>query len=656
MKRIALIISFTLAVCMLCAVAKDPVIAPSYAWKIIPPLGLRTPAGIDTVYYDFSRESVPSEVSDAWVTTGNLGAEGLNMIYMDRPAMSDFFFADGLAHWYPSLSSMKFYNTRIPMTLLSYTTAGSRDNSQERLNGIFSGNINKRAQIGGLFDYLYSKGCYANQATKDISWGLSGSYIGDRYEFQGFFNSFNLLNKENGGITDDLYITDPAQVQGGQTSINPKDIPTRLNDAHTRFAGLQVYLNNRYKVGYWHEEQVDDTTTVKTYIPVSSFIWTFNYKSGRHIFHDTNTTDMKEFFKNIYIDDRLTNDSTTYSTVTNTLGISLLEGFNKYAKAGLAVYATHQLRKYRQTVDTLDRSIEGIYDTYTPLPEGVADMKRKDTENLFWVGAQLTKQQGRILNYEVNGQFGIVGPVAGDIKVDGNVSTHLPLFGDTVSVTGYGAFSNEEAPYLMNNYISNHFAWKNDFGKTRRLRFGGIIDIPHTGTRLNICAENVQNLIYFNDQCLPAQASGSVQVFSARLEQNFRLGILHWNNRITYQTTSDDKVIPLPKLAIYSNLYIDFKVAKVLSVQLGVDCDYYTKYYGVDYQPATASFYNQREVKVGNYPFMNAYANMKLSKTRFFVLFSHVNQGMTGYDYFVMPHYPLNPRRFQIGLSIDFAN
>ena len=37
-------------------------------------------------------------------------------------------------------------------------------------------------------------------------------------------------------------------------------------------------------------------------------------------------------------------------------------------------------------------------------------------------------------------------------------------------------------------------------------------------------------------------------------------------------------------------------------------------------------------------------------------MMSHVNQGLTGSNYFSMTHYPMNPRRFQLGLSIDFAN
>ena len=95
----------------------------------------------------------------------------------------------------------------------------------------------------------------------------------------------------------------------------------------------------------------------------------------------------------------------------------------------------------------------------------------------------------------------------------------------------------------------------------------------------------------------------------------------------------------------------------LLQVQLGVDCNYYTKYYAPAYQPATMAFYNQRELKLGNYPFMNAYVNMKLYKTRFYVMYSHANQGLFGgSSYFGALHYPMNPSRLQFGISVDFAN
>lgn len=634
---------------------KKQEIAPSYAWKLIEPLGLRESVSIDTLPINYGQRSVPSMISDAWATTGNFGAEGINMIFSDRKPISTFFFQDAISAWLPSVNTMKFYNTRLPMTLLSFNSAGGRDNAQERLSTIFSGNINSKAQFGALLDYLYSKGCYNYQAAKNLTWGFSGSYIGDRYEFQGFLNHWNSVNKENGGITDPLYITDPAVLQGGVASINPKSIPTNLTNAHTRIKGTDLLLNNRYKIGYWHEEEIldqeaDTMRTIRTYIPVTSAIWNFRYREGKHVFDNRSSQNDSEFFENTYLSPGSTHDRTTYTSIENTLGISLLEGFNKYAKFGLGAYLTYEFRKFNQTPDTLER-IEGL----TPFPEGIS-IAPKATQNVARVGGQLTKQHGSILTYAATAEFGILGAEAGDMKLLGNVATRFKLFGDSVSIVGFGGFRNEEAPYLLNNYLSNHFIWKNDFGKIRTVNFGGTLDIPFSGTKISVEASNIQNFIYFNERFLPTQHSSNIQFFSARIDQRIKAGIFHWDNRITYQTSSDENILSLPKLAVYSNLYLKFKIA-TLYVQLGIDCDYYTKYYAPNYQPATVSFANQHEVMIGNYPFMNAYANMKLSKTRFYVMFSHFNQGLFGGDnYFSLPNYPLNPRRFQIGLSIDFAN
>lgn len=621
---------------------------PSYAWSLIEPLGLREPVSIDTLLYNYFRQAIPSAVSDAWTTTGNLGAEGLNEIWSERQPVSDFFFRDALYPWMLTADKMKFYNSRVPMTLMSFNASGGRETAQERLRAIFSGNINRRAQIGANIDYLYSKGSYANQATKDLTWGFNGSYLGDRYEFQGFYNHYNLLNKENGGITNDLYITDPAELQGGVSSINAKSIPTRLTSAHTRYVGGELLLNNRYKVGYWHEDQINDTTVRRTYIPVSSFIWTLNYTFGKHLFINESPGEANDFFDHTYMTSNGTRDVTSWSSLKNTFGISMLEGFHKYAKFGIAAYVSHELERYKQTPDTLDTFLEA-------LPDGIHNILAKKTNNILRVGGQITKQRGSVLTYQAGAEFGLIGSAAGDVNINGQLTTRIPLRFDTVAVTAFGEFDNRHAPYLMTEYLSNHFIWQQDLPKTRRYRAGGSIMIPRTGTHFTAQVENITNLLYWNEACIPTASDKNVQVFSASLVQDLSLGILNWNNRITYQTSSRSEVLPLPALSIYSNLYLLFNIA-TLKVQFGIDCDYYTKFYAPLYQPATMSFHVQRDTKVGNYPFMNLYANMKLDKARFYIMMSHINQGLTGKNYFSMPGYPLNPRRFQIGISVDFAN
>lgn len=623
-------------------------------WKLIAPLGLREQAPVDTLPLNYYKRSIPSFISPAYATTGNLGAEGLNMIWHERPAMSDFFFRDALLPWILTHDKMRFYNSRIPMTLMSFNTTLGKETAQERLKAVFSGNINAQAQVGANIDYLYSRGSYANQATKDLTWGLNGSYLGDRYEMQAYFNHYNMVNMENGGITDMLYITDPAELQGGVSTIDSKSIPVKLSTAYTRLTGDELYVNNRYKVGFWDEKKEGDSIVSRTYVPVTSFIYTLKYNGNIHTFVDKNITDVKNYFQRVYLDPKRTYDKTSYYTVNNTLGVSLLEGFSKWSKFGLAAYATYQVRHYTLPTDTLDHSDVSL--GLDALPEYASLIPRSTTQQLAWVGAQLTKQKGSLLRYEATAELGILGPAAGEVKVDGRLSTRFPLLRDSLEITAFGGFRNEEAPWLMQNYISNHFIWHNDFGKRRTVMLGGEIDLRRTGTYFRASVSNMQNHIYFNADGYPVQHGGNVQVLSLTLRQNLAFGIWHWDNDITYQTTSDDKVIPLPSLAVYSNMYLLFNIA-TLNVQLGVDCDYYTRYYTPGYNPATASFTNQREYKFGNYPFCNAYAQMKLSRARFYVMYSHANKGIFGGDnYFSMPFYPLNPARFQMGVSVDFAN
>ena len=635
------------------APAKKTKQAQSYAWELIQPLGLHRPSTIDTLFQNYGQRFVPSMITPAYATTDNYGGPGRSLLYSQQQPMGEFFMADAVRNWIPQGKDQKFYNTRIPMTLLSYNTGGGKENEQDRLHGIFSGNFNKRAQIGALIDFIYSKGCYDYQAVKGLNWGLSGSYMGDRYEFQGFFNHWNHLGKDNGGIINDLYITDPAQLQGGQSTIQPKSIPTNLTGAHNRIKGQQLYLNNTYKVGFWRETEIDDTTVQRDYIPVMRFAWTLDYNDNNRVFHDAVAADNK-FWKNTYLSLDGSHDHTSYWSLANTFGVEMLEEFNKFAKFGLSAFVTHKVRSYKQAVDTLDR-MPVIPDELTPYPYQTK-VAPSATQNLLYVGGQLTKQRGSVLTYQATARFGLIGPVVGDVEIDGSLSTHFRLFGDSVRISAYGRFSNTEAPYLMNNFVSNHFIWKNDFGKIRRVSLGGVMKVNRTGTYLHAGVDNLQNLIYFNSECMPVQNGSSVQVVHATAEQTFRFGPVVWENRVTYQTSTDQTVVPLPKLAVYSNLSFNFTVAKVLGVQIGVDCDYYTAYKSIDYQPATMAFYNQRQIECGNYPLVNVFANMKLSKVRFYVMMSHVNQGLTGYNYFSMPHYPINPRMFQMGLSVDFQN
>lgn len=189
-------------------------------------------------------------------------------------------------------------------------------------------------------------------------------------------------------------------------------------------------------------------------------------------------------------------------------------------------------------------------------------------------------------------------------------------------------------------------------------RIEGELSIANWGTRLRAGVENIKNYTYFNQQALPEQKGGSLQVVSACFNQDFKVGIFHLDNEVIWQKSSDQAVLPLPELSLYHNFYMQFKLAKkVLSVQLGADVRYFTKYDAPAYMPATQQFYLQPEegkVEIGGYPIVNVYANLHLKRTRFYVMMYHVNQGMSKPNYFLAPHYPINPRVLKFGLSWNF--
>lgn len=637
------------------------------AWTLTYPLGFHIPAEVDTAQYNYQRRSIPTMASDAWATTGNLGSPGMNLLWFEREKPSGFLFYDALGFWMPSFAKQKFHNTYIPTTILQYNYCGNSENHQDRLQADFAGNVNRRIGIGGFIDYLHSKGCYNFQAAKNFNFGLSAYYYGDRYELQTFYQQYAHQNLENGGITDDRYITDPAAVQGGVTSVQYKSIPTRLTSAKNLLNGSQFYMNHAYKIGYWSEEQVNDTLTRDIYIPVMKILYSFDYRHYRHTFSEKSNS--QDFWENFYYDRSATYDNTKLNSFSNTVGVYLIEGFRSWMKFGLSAYATYQLNQFtlpnaeykiaadEGNADDTSGSEDNDAPGLTPLPASeIPDAKH--SQNFLYIGGRIEKAQGSILRYNADVRFGLSGDAAGDLELDGQILTNIPLFGDTVSIEAHGGFHNTTPDWLTKHYISNHFIWSNDFGKIRSVKFGGSLEIPWTRTKAMIDVENIQNRIYFGDDFLPHQHGGNVQIMSVGLQQDFKVGILNWNNRVTWQVSSDHNIVPLPQLAVYSNLFIKARLFKVLHLQLGVDCDFYTKYKGYTYQPATMTFCNQQETQLGGYPFCNAYVNLRLYRCRFYVMMSHVNQGLFGsaYDEFSLPHYPINPRRFQIGIAVDFAN
>ena len=164
------------------------------------------------------------------------------------------------------------------------------------------------------------------------------------------------------------------------------------------------------------------------YVPVTSFIHTVQFDNYKRIYQAYQTP-QDYYLKEYYDAGKFTGDSiydqTKHWRIKNTIAMGTLEGFSKWAKAGLKAFASYDLRHYELP------DMEGGFTKYN--------------EHALSVGGQLSKTQGKTLHYNVVGEVGLTGVDAGTFAVDGNVDINLPFLGDTVQVRG-DAFIHHENP------------------------------------------------------------------------------------------------------------------------------------------------------------------------------------------------------------------
>ena len=426
--------------------------------------------------------------------------------------------------------------------------------------------------------------------------------------------------------------------KGGRINVDSKEMADSLAKVSAKAAADTMWMKDEY-------------------VPVTSFIHTMKLDNYKRIYQAYNTP--ADFYADNYVAGPYAGDSiydkTSHLRLQNTFAISMLEGFNKWAKAGVKAFVTSDLRRF-----------------VLPSSDSNTATTSYNEHNLS-VGGQLSKTEGKTLHYNVTAETWLLGEDLGQLKIDGAVDLNFPLFGDTVTLAAKGFFHRNNPTFYYRHYHSRHFWWDNtSLSKELHSRVEGLFSYRKTNTTLRVAFDEIQNYTYLamgyniaDDHSRKGttmevrQKGGAITLLTLSLAQNFKLGPLNWENVITYQKSTDNDVLPVPDLNIYTNLYLRFKIAQVLKCDFGADGRYFTKYYAPDYSPALGQYAVQtgdNRVQTGNYPLVNIYANFHLKHTRFFVMMSHVNAGSGNRQYFLTPHYPLNQRVFRFGLSWNFFN
>ena len=594
-------------------------------WRITDLFGTVDSLKSDTLHLNYHELNSIDKYSIANSYNGNLGSPLQSKIYSDRKEIDDFMFANAYIPYMQTINTTRFYTTKTPFSTLKYLTGGSNYRESDQVGFLFTANANKNLNIGTTIDYIYARGEYLKQSAKRFAGSLFGTYKGKKYAATGNLSMNSISNFENGGITETSYITNPAF--GYE---KPENIPVRMGvDAQSTFKHFQFFYNHQYSLGFEREVKKVKDSVITEFVPVTRFIHTISIDQMSKRYYEK--TLENKFYKNTFGTN--TNDTASLRRVSNRFAINLAEEFNKWMHFGLTAYLHNDIDRFTFVQNNV-----------------LTDSVLTDTK----VGGMLSKELGKKLTYRFGGEISLIGYKAGDVYLSGEAGTSFKLWKDTISLKAKVFTSTKEPDLYQKKYESNHFNWDNNFDKVFKTHIGGVFAIPTKSLMFEIAIENISKQIYFDTLAMPIQYNGSIQLITAQLKKDIHFGKFGLDNTIIYQETTNDKVMPLPRLSLFHNLYFQDKWFDVLNLQVGITARYHTSYYAPSYMPAIGQFYNQREMKIGNYPVVSAYGSIHLKRTRFFVEYFHLNQKFMKGIYYSMPYYPINPAQLRLGLTWNF--
>lgn len=620
------------------------------AWVLDDIFGNMKPTTVDTLHHAYQNNSLTEGLRGHYNTLGNLGSPRLNRIFMEREPSQNFIFLDPFDQFFVTTERFRHYNTKSPYMNVSYNFCGSKTTGYDNLKVIYTQNIGKKANIGASYSYLYGQGFYNSQNTSFMNASAWGSYKSDHYGVHFYYQHNFMKMAENGGITDENYITHPENMGMRYTS---SDIPTNLNSTWNRQEHNIVYLNHHYNIGFERMEG-DSTNRTMVFVPVMKFFHTFKLndltRNYRSYMHPTN------YYSHTYMNNDTINDYTSNFAVRNNVGVSFCEGFQKWAAFGLNAYIGYEDRTYHLP-DTLQQGVN-------PVMTGRNRLRYHEYDVI--VGGQMIRTMGKLIHYNVDAEFVFLGENKGQMSLSGHGEINIPFLKDTLQIAANAYIKDLNPSFYYRHFHSTYAWWDQNTKKEWRQRLQAVLSFPKTRTYITAGIENIKNYAYFanngikkdntiTNNVVALQHSGNISVMSITLDQNFAFGPFHLDNNVTYQTTSNSDVLPLPKITTYNNLYFTFKIAKVLKTEVGADMMYFTEYKAPDYSPIIGQFTTQnpdKAVMIGNHPLISAYANFELKRLRFYIQYYHANKGTS--RAFWAPYYPMNPTGIHFGLSWNF--
>ena len=520
---------------------------------------------------------------------------------------------------YMDIDAIDYYRVPTPFTELMYKTGFEQGHV---LDAFFTVNTSDQFNMSIAYKGMRSLGKYQHilSSTGNFRFTTNYSSKNSRYKLRTHIVKQDILNQENGGISDD----DLVDFESGNSEFTDRSLFDPLfENAQSNLEGKRFHMDQSYIL-------VQRDSLNSNQISIGNLL-TFEDKYYQFT-QDSNTPFFGDAFVSSSIFDKSTLESfyaelnAQYSN--ETLGaVKASLGYNNYNYGyNSLVILNNQTITNRLLGDVL--SFGGAYENR--------------------IGA---------LNIKGDVGFNLSGPLDGNF-INGDVSYDLS---DDMDVHASININSKAADFNFQLYQSDYLSynWENSFKNQQTKQLAIALNSKRFGS-LQIDYNTLGNYLYFkkDDEAAvkPFQHDGTVNYIRAKLSNEISYKKFALNNTILFQSVFDgDEVLNVPQLVTrHSFYYTNEFFKKALFLQTGLTFSYFSSYSMNAYDPLLAEFYTQNTTEIGDFPRIDFFINAKISQARIYLKAEHLNSSFTGYDYYSAPNYPYRDFTVRFGIVWNF--
>ena len=584
---------------------------------------------------------------------GALGTASRPLLYQPNLQLGARFGRNVFDRYARDATAVPYYDSRSPYSFFRVIQSGSGEQVFELS---YSRSLKKNFSIGFTYERIASNKILAASSSRDALVEHSNLLLFGRLQSKNeryhlLFNFSNVRHRsiEQGGIRPITRRVKNPNPTGGDSITTGELFPRNLFN----YAQQRVYLTQASNTE--HRDELYFTQTYRLLGRGLTVYHTFDVKRQYNSYLDQalvrlNTREVNYprvlFYPRVIRNTTAILDRAEYRQLENTVGV-----------LGRTEVVEYRLYGRLRNANLTSQSLTINQFSATPATTGLALEQAAPSRNFLqgFVGGTAAFNYRKIYAIEAAGEYKFFD----EYWLRASVRTG-PLSAEILRSSYSPTLTQQE-------FVGNNYEWHNlnTFNNTSTTQLTGRLrlKLPDFGNftqqRFQASASlvNIAELIFYNTQGVPEQASVARNLQVVRAQHQVRLGRVGIDNEATYTQGGDVDGVRIPSLVTNSRIYYESYIfRKAMFSQVGAEMYYQSRLRAFDYSPTTQQFYQQDHFTIRNYPVVNVFFVADIKAVSIFLKSSYINQGIFRDGYFTTPYYTGYPRRFTLGLKWNFFN